>query len=202
MHGHTGRRTRSKHALGPSGRVTVLLVNTTNWWIALVCDWQERLLDIRRSQTEGGRAPVSEALSALFHTPSNSASMRHLLPTEVKVKGRDPSDPVRSQLNVRVRAVSHSTASRGSRPRGGDTCNRQMQQLQRSKADEEDDNDEDDYRNVVSAAMWLHVAISADLEKSQDWKCGSVGQEIEVEEALHQGSAEPHLVAMVTNRYG
>lgn len=26
--------------------------------------------------------------------------------------------------------------------------------------------------------------------------------EINVEEALHPGSAEPHLVAMVTNRYG
>lgn len=68
--------------------------------------------------------------------------------------------------------------------------------------DDDDDNDEDDYRNVASAAMWLHVAVSADLEKSQDRKCGSVGQEIKVEQALHQGSAEPHLVAMVTNRYG
>lgn len=81
-----------------------------------------------------------------------------------------------------------------------------MQQLLRSKAadeeEEDGDNDEDDYRNVVSAAMWLHVAVSADLEKSQDRKCGSVGQEIKVEEALHQGSAEPHLVAMVTNRHG
>lgn len=161
-------------------------------------------MDIRGFQPAGGQVPVSEALSALFHTPS-SASMRHLLPTEVKVQGRDPSDPVRSHLNVQVRSVSHSTVFRGSRPRGGDTCNRQMQQLQRSKAadnEEDDDNDEDDYRNVVSAAMWLHVAISVDLEKSQDRKCGSVGQEIKVEEALHQGSAEPHLVAMVTNRYG
>lgn len=106
---------------------------------------------------------------------------------------------------MRVRAVSRSTASRGSRPRGGDTCNRQMQRLQRSKAadeEDDDDNDEDDYRHVVSAAMWLHVAVSADLEKSQDRKCGSVEQELEVEEALHQGSAEPHLVAMVTHAGG
>lgn len=134
-------------------------------------------MDIRGSQPDGGQVPISEVLSALFHTPSNSASMRHLLPTEVKVQGRDPSDPVRSQLNVWVRSVSHSTASRGSCPQGRDTCNRQMQQLQSSKAaDEEgddDDNDEDDYKNVVSAAMWLHVAIFADLEKSQDRKCGS-----------------------------
>lgn len=41
------------------------------------------------------------------------------VPTEVKVQGRDPSDPVRSQLNVRVRAVSHNTASRGHVPEVG-----------------------------------------------------------------------------------
>lgn len=33
-------------------------------------------------------------------------------------------------------------------------------------------------------------------------RTGSVVLEINVEEALHPGSAEPHLVAMVTNRYG
>lgn len=128
------------------------------------------------------------------------------VPTEVKVQGRDPSDPVRSQLNVRVRAVSHNTASRGHVPevgthatgrcssdRGLKLLMKKTKMIMMMKMTTEM------LCQQQCGFMWPFLLI---WKKSQDRKCGSAGQEIEVEEALHQGSAEPHLVAMVTNRYG